>query len=862
MSSNGNQNDNSALPSNVDSDKYLELQKQYNELQNKFEKKKVIYNKINKGLKVISSYLNKKKKVEQERKNKKKLNKSVKEKPKATFQQPSNDYTEYNFSEADYETTTNNDTPNANLNEKIISNQKDNNLFNSSNIKVKFDQMSNNKNLNKIHNQRVNSNHKKHVKISSMNELNNSQDINADVFMTNENELIKLLDNEDMLNLKELDELNRLISDGYTLDDNVPNNESPAIGKYCESCNDYVISENDTSSSTDEDWDSSDSDDSLDISVSGMSGWSGLSGLSNNNKVEYYSDGYQSDDEGGSEQENDNLVQMESTTSNNMNFKNDKSNENLILLKGRKSIQFDRKEELNNQMKIHQHKVEKGKRKSKNLHKSKSIDEDDIIMSDSSLPISRITTQNTTNSMLASDNDMNKDESISKVSADGSSTSVKPHKKEHGKRVRKSGKDDQYDAIKELHRKAIRMYKKKLIKKRQRMMEKKNAEKGNLQDQKKNTKLRPIKEVLGTAVVLDNIAKKPNNVIVPNINFLPIAHEQQQQQIQQQALMQNGMMQYNNMFMSNLPTMTNPVMQTPYKENQMFFNGLAPMNQNKDAMYYNTPNTYMMMNNTNTNQSIETSQMNTASPINDPNSLLNYKPQMNTMAASPKFSNVRLSSGMMPMGTNIMSIKRPSIPSSNPSFNNFSNSNVDTPSLDTTITNTIVSPSGSNNGGNMNKVIQQFANVYIQPTQKPEEEKVKTKKKYVKNVVNIPEEFKDKDVITEEDLFNIFGLRISEKTKTAVDIWNQFHQINEMGHSFDKLNKDFGTKWKMKCEAKFIKKYNRRHVMIKAVKGYMKLNNTDDPYECLNKLDKYLSDENKPISYFFIRQHLPDWLQV
>lgn len=870
MDSNGDEKEHSLQQSNLDSDKYVELQKQYNELQNKFEKKKVIYNKINKGLKVISSYLNKKKKVEQEKKNKKKLKSNIKS--NKTFQQPSNDYTEYNFSEADYETTNNNDTTSTNIDDKNISNQKnraieDNNLFDSSNIKVKFDQMSNTKNLNKIHNKKTNTIHKKHVKISSMNDFNTSQDINTDVFMTNENELMKLLDNEDMLNLKELDELNRLISDGYTLDDNVQNNESPDIGKYCESCNDFVISENEnyTNSSADEDWDSSDSEDSLDISVSGMSGWSGLSGLSNNNKVGYYSDGYQSDDENGSERENDNLISAENTAFNDANYKNDKSNENLVLLKGRKSIQFDKKEEMNNQMKIHQHKVERGRRKSRNLNKGKTTDNDDFSMSDSSLPISRITTQNTTNSQVLSDNEMNnKDESISnKTSSNNMSSSVKPIKKEKGKRLRGSGKDDQYDAIKELHRKAIRMYKKRLIKKRQRMLEKVN-EKGS-QEQKKNTKLRPIKEVLGSDVVLDNIGKKPN-LIVPNVNILPITHEQQQQQqIQQHAVLQSGMMPYNNMLLSNLSTLNNNVMQTPYKENQMFFNGGMPqMNPNKDNMYYNTPNMNLMLNNMNNNMSIDTPQIHTASPINDPNSLLNYKPQMNSIAVSPKFSNVRLASGIMPMGANMLGLKRPSIPSSNPSFNNYTNNIVETPSLDTTVATTIASPNESNNGGNMSKVIQQFANVYIQPgTLKAEEDKMtKTKKKYVKAVINIPDEFKDKDIITEEDLFNIFGLKISEKTKTAVDIWNQFHQVNELGHSFDKLNREFGTKWKMKCEAKFIKKYNRRHVMIKAVKSYMKLINTDDPYECLNKLDKYLTDENKPISYFFIRQHLPDWLQV
>lgn len=92
----------------------------------------------------------------------------------------------------------------------------------------------------------------------------------------------------------------------------------------------------------------------------------------------------------------------------------------------------------------------------------------------------------------------------------------------------------------------------------------------------------------------------------------------------------------------------------------------------------------------------------------------------------------------------------------------------------------------------------------------------------MKVVINIPDEFKDKEIITEEEFFDIFGLRIPEKTKSAVDIWNQHHQVNERGHSFEKLNNEFGTKWKIKCEPKFIKKYNRRHVIIKAVKNYMK----------------------------------------
>lgn len=782
----------SNINQSIDPQKYDELQKQYNELQTKFEKKKVIYNKINKGLKVISSYLNKKKKMEQERKNKKNNQKKL-----------SNDYTQYNFSEADYETTTNNETPSQNITENNNSthiNVDDSNLFEPSAIKVKFDNANKKENMHKSY--KKTKNHGKHVKIASLNDYTN-QDINKDLFMTNKNDLMKMLDNEDMLNLKELNELNRLISDGYTLDESLQPSQSLDMGKYCESCDDYVVSERDDDMdfSTDEDWDSSDSDDSLDISVSGMSGWSGLSGLSNNNKVEYYSDGYQSDDE-ATGQDNDNMLPLESTSSN--TFKNDKLNDNLILLKGRKSIQFDKKEELSNQMKIHQHKVEKYKKMGKKLMKSKSNDNDDFSMSDSSLPISRINTQNTSNSQMISDVEMNKDENVIKESHNNESHS-KTINKENGKRLRRTGKDDQYDAIKELHRKAIRMYKKKLMKKRQRMLDKKINE-GGSKELKKSTKLKPIREVLGDGVSLD--MKKVSTL--PNVNSME-THP-----------IQNGFMQY--MLMNNL-------VQTPYKDNPMFYGGIVQNNN------YNTPLL---------NMNIETSPMNTASPLNDPNSVLNYKP-MNTIAVSPKYSNVRLASG------NGIGMKRPSLPSSNLSFNTFGNN--ETPTLE------ITSPNESSNG-NMNKVIQQFANVYIEHEDNKNEDKApKTKKKYVKVVINIPDEFKDKEIISEEEFFDIFGLRISEKTKSAVDIWNQYHQVNERGHSFEKLNNEFGTKWKIKCEPKFIKKYNRRHVIIKAVKNYMKKNNTDDPYECLNRLDNYLIEKNKPISYLFIRHNLPSWLE-
>lgn len=782
MDSNGNQT--------IDPQKYDELQKQYNELQSKFEKKKVIYNKIHKGLKVISSYLNKKKKMEQERKLKKNNKKKL-----------SNDYTQYNFSEADYETTTNNETPNRNINDNSNSthmNVDDSNLFEPSAIKVKFDNTHTKEHLHKAFNKTAK--RKKHVKVSSLNDYSN-QDINKDILMTNENDLMKLLDNEDMLNLKELNELNRLISDGYTLDESVQPSQSLEMGKYCESCEDYVVSEGDDGMdfSTDEDWDSSDSDDSLDISVSGMSGFSGLSGLSNNNKAEYYSDGYQSDDE-SSGQDDDNLLPLESVTSN--NFKNNKLDDNLVLLNGRKSIQFDKKEELSNQMKIQQHKVEKYKKMGKKVTKSKSLDNDDFSMSDSSLPISRINTQNTSNSQMISDVEMNKDDIISKESSNNERHS-KVRKKEYGKRLKRTGKDDQYDAIKELHRKAIRMYKRKLMKKRQRMLERSNE--GGSKGLKKNTKLRPIREVLGDSVSLDMKKATPS---LPNVTAIE-AHPAH-----------NGFMQY---------MLLNSVGQTPYKDNLMFYSGLV---QN------NNQNTPLMP--------METPAMNAASPLNDPNLVLSYKP-MNTVAVSPKYSNVRLAL------SNGASVKRPSLPSSSLSFNTIVNN--ETSALETT------SPNESTSGNNMNKVIQQFANVYIEQGDTNEEDKAsKPKKKYVKVVINIPDEFKDKGIITEEEFFDIFGLRIPEKTKSAVDIWNQHHQVNERGHSFEKLNAEFGTKWKIKCEPKFIKKYNRRHVIIKAVKSYMKRNNTDDPYECLNRLDNYLIEKNKPISYLFIRHNLPPWL--
>ncbi|CAI8509567.1 unnamed protein product [Hanseniaspora opuntiae] len=259
----------------------------------------------------------------------------------------SNDYTQYNFSEADYETTTNNETPNRNVNDNSNSthlNVDDSNLFEPSAIKVKFDNTDKKEHLHKAFNKTTN--HKKHVKVSSLNDYTN-QDINKDILMTNENDLMKLLDNEDMLNLKELNELNRLISDGYTLDESVQPSQPADMGKYCESCEDYVNFRRRRC-------------------VSGMSGFSGLSGLSNNNKAEYYSDGYQSDDE-SSGQDNDNMVPLESTTSN--TFKNNKLDDNLVLLKGRKSIQFDKKEELSNQMKIQQHKVEKYKKMGKKVTK-------------------------------------------------------------------------------------------------------------------------------------------------------------------------------------------------------------------------------------------------------------------------------------------------------------------------------------------------------------------------------------------------------------------------------------------------------------------------------------------------------------
>lgn len=921
----------------VNAEQYKELQKQFAELQTKFDKKQIIYTKINKGLKVISSYLNKKKKLEAEKKkNNKKLlaEGNIDQKQKKRHQHltsppviqkdtllQSGDYNDYNFSEADYETTTNNDTtPKQSIKDKVSprsggsvehSNipslnakvEGDEDAFNQ--MKVKFDKPS----LQKRHKKKIRS----HRRVAPSSSLLNGNEQNNGLFSQNEdparhsNELLAFLDNEDLTNLKELDELNRLLNGDYVSDNHLhayqqqqqDSNNSKDV-KYCESCGENVISAESEYSSEDEESFSTTSDDmssdSLDISVSGMSGWSGLSGLSNNKTEDYDGDFEDS--------ENDHEVD-----SSEMNADGN-GTDGITLIKSKKSIQFDAQGEVKNQLKIHQHKIKK-KNKQK-VSRSKSLDTEDYSMSDSSLPISRITTQNTNNSQVVSGNEEEDDE-ISKVSESKSSKSVS---KLNGKHMSHSSKSRQYDAIKELHRKAINMYKKKLLKKRERLLRKnqKGQEKEKNANQASHS-LKPIDEILQSNIVTDSKDSAPsvsqgrlsipnitvtnsgthqnNQMLSPNMMYLHPASFQGATQVNMPPY--NGFSQPGNIM---TPQLNNGGLITPFKDGQMFFtmnqgngnsnpnfiNNAIPSN-NPTLSQMNTPmmNLFIQNSNNNSQNNPIIDSPNTNLVAGDSNVIVSPTNSRNHISVFPKFSNVRSPNTM---GNNYLKYdaKKQIVVSPNYNFNVMStiygDSNENTVSSTGSATNSSQSNIPPANNKSMSNVIQQFASVYIQPensmkidSQAPESsagvssnnhnqinKTQKIKKTYNKSKVILPPKFESRQVITETNLLDIYDLKLSEKVKTTIDIWIQYHEITSKNYSFERLDLEFGKKWKIKCEPKFIKKYNRRYLLIKSVKMALERDNLDDPYIFLNRLDNILTEQKKPISYFYKKANLPKWL--
>lgn len=926
----------------VDPEQYKELQKQFAELQTKFDKKQIIYSKINKGLKVISSYLNKKKKLEAEKKkhNRKllaegNLNQRQKKKHQHLTSPPviqkgtllqSGDYNDYNFSEADYETTTNNDTtPKQSVKDKVSprsggsvehSNSQslnakaegDEDALNQ--MKVKFDKPS----LQKRHKKKMRS----HRRVASSSSISNGNEQNNGLFSQNEdsaghsNELLAFLDNEDLTNLKELDELNRLLNGDYVSDNHLhayqqqqQDSTNSKDVKYCESCGENVISAESEYSDNDEDSFSTASDDmssdSLDISVSGMSGWSGLSGLSNNKTEDYDGDFEDSD--------NDHEVD-----SNEMNVDGN-GTDGITLIKSKKSIQFDAQGEVKNQLKIHQHKIKK-KNKQK-IGRSKSLDTEDYSMSDSSLPISRINTQNTTNSQVVSGNEEDDDDKIAKISESKPSNSLAKY---NGKHLSHSGKSRQYDAIKELHRKAIKMYKKKLLKKRERLLKKdqKGLDKEKSSNQT-NQSLKPIDEILHSNIATDTKDNVPpasaarlsipnitvtnsgahqnlsqnNQVLSPNMMYLHPAAFQGATQVNIPPY--NGFSQSGNIL---TPQLNNGGLITPFKEGQMFFtmnqgngsnnpnfiNNAIPSN-NPTLSQMNTPMMNLFIQNSNNNN--QTNSMidspNTNLVTGDPNGIVSPTNSRNHISVFPKFSNIRSPNTM---GNNYLKYDSKKQLAVSPNYNFNVMSTIYGDSNENTVSSSGSASNSSNgniplaNNKSMSNVIQQFASVYIQPENNikmdahapglpatvssikpdPINKPQKLKKTYNKSKVILPPKFESRQVITEANLLDIYDLKLSEKVKTTIDIWIQYHEVTSKNYSFERLDMEFGKKWKIKCEPKFIKKYNRRYLLIKSVKMALKRDKLDDPYLFLNRLDNILIEQKKPISYFYKKANLPKWL--
>ena len=114
--------------------------------------------------------------------------------------------------------------------------------------------------------------------------------------------------------------------------------------------------------------------------------------------------------------------------------------------------------------------------------------------------------------------------------------------------------------------------------------------------------------------------------------------------------------------------------------------------------------------------------------------------------------------------------------------------------------------------------------------------------------------------LTESDVFERWGVFFNERIKKVEDVWAEYHRVSEKGYSFEKLDLLWSNKWKLHCEPKFVKKFNRRLVMIKAIQNAV--NETgDSASRFVNFMDQVLIDRKKPISHFYKKTNIPNLLK-
>ncbi|KAL6950882.1 hypothetical protein ACO0QE_000164 [Hanseniaspora vineae] len=114
--------------------------------------------------------------------------------------------------------------------------------------------------------------------------------------------------------------------------------------------------------------------------------------------------------------------------------------------------------------------------------------------------------------------------------------------------------------------------------------------------------------------------------------------------------------------------------------------------------------------------------------------------------------------------------------------------------------------------------------------------------------------------LTESDVFERWGVFFNERIKKVEDVWAEYHRVSEKGYSFEKLDLLWSNKWKLHCEPKFVKKFNRRLVMIKAIQNAV-IESGQSASKFVDFMDQVLVDRKKPISHFYKKTNIPNLLE-
>ncbi|KAM3162022.1 Protein MSN1 [Lachancea thermotolerans] len=107
----------------------------------------------------------------------------------------------------------------------------------------------------------------------------------------------------------------------------------------------------------------------------------------------------------------------------------------------------------------------------------------------------------------------------------------------------------------------------------------------------------------------------------------------------------------------------------------------------------------------------------------------------------------------------------------------------------------------------------------------------------------------------EQDIMEKWGIRFSEKYATISDVWNEYHKIGAKGVSIRSLEQSFSNRWRSNLHRNVKKKYSRRLIIIRAIETGIKRGKSLE--ECIEVLEEFLRQANKPISHLYRKANLP-----